>query len=102
MKKTKCALCETYDNSTILHSKNLPLNGISSAEYAPRRKRDYIHYQIVKCNNCNLVRSDPIVDSTLIDNLGKQLLKESIRIQQIRDIFGIRAVDEIRSELNIS
>ena len=69
MKKTKCALCETYDNSTILHSKNLPLNGISSAEYAPRRKRDYIHYQIVKCNNCNLVRSDPIVDSTLIDNL---------------------------------
>ena len=42
------------------------------------------------------------VFSTLIDNLGKQLLKESIRIQQIRDIFGIRAVDEIRSELNIS
>ena len=38
----------------------------------------------------------------LVDNLGKELLKESIRVQQIRDIFGIRAVDEIRSELNIS
>ena len=38
----------------------------------------------------------------LIDNLGKELLKEAIRIPQVRDIFGIRAVDEIRNELNIS
>ena len=38
----------------------------------------------------------------LIDNLGRELLKEAIRIPQVRDIFGIRAVDEIRNELNIS
>ena len=42
------------------------------------------------------------VFSLLKDNLGKELLKEAIRIPQVRDIFGIRAVDEIRSELNIS
>ena len=42
------------------------------------------------------------VFSILMDNLGKELLKEAIRIPQVRDIFGIRAVDEIRSELNIS
>ena len=42
------------------------------------------------------------VFSILIDNLGRELLKESIRIPQVRDIFGIRAVDEIRNELNIS
>ena len=38
----------------------------------------------------------------LIDNLGRELLKEAIRIPQVRDIFVIRAVDEIRNELNIS
>jgi len=38
----------------------------------------------------------------LTDNLGRELLKEAIRIPQVRDIFGIRAVDEIRNELNIS
>jgi len=38
----------------------------------------------------------------LITNLGRDLLKEAIRIPQVRDIFGIRAVDEIRNELNIS
>ena len=42
------------------------------------------------------------VFSILMDNLGKELLKEAIRIPQVRDIFGIRAVDEIRNELNIS
>ena len=42
------------------------------------------------------------VFSILIDSLGKELLKEAIRIPQVRDIFGIRAVDEIRNELNIS
>ena len=40
--------------------------------------------------------------NVLKDNLGKELLKETIRIKQVRDIFGIRAVDEIRTELNIS
>ena len=42
------------------------------------------------------------VFSILIDNLGRELLKEAIKIPQVRDIFGIRAVDEIRNELNIS
>jgi DNA repair exonuclease SbcCD ATPase subunit len=42
------------------------------------------------------------VFSILIDNLGRELLKEAIRIPQVRDIFGIRAVDEIRNELNIA
>jgi hypothetical protein len=32
----------------------------------------------------------------------RDMLKESVRIQQIRDIYGIRAVDEIRNDLNIS
>ena len=42
------------------------------------------------------------VFNVLKDNLGKELLKETIRIKQVRDIFGIRAVDEVRNELNIS
>jgi chromosome segregation ATPase len=41
------------------------------------------------------------VFNVLQNSLGKDLLKETLRIQQVRDIFGIRAVDEIRQELNI-
>ena len=38
----------------------------------------------------------------MLELLGKDLLKETIRIQQVRDIFGIRAVDEIRNELGLT
>ena len=38
----------------------------------------------------------------MLELLGKDLLKEAIRIQQVRDIFGIRAVDEIRNELGLT
>lgn len=39
--------------------------------------------------------------NVLIHKLGKELVKENIRIQQVRDIFGIRGVDEIRKELGL-
>ncbi|NDB91519.1 MAG: chemotaxis protein [Nitrososphaeria archaeon] len=39
--------------------------------------------------------------SVLIGKLGKELVKENIRIAQVRDIFGIRGVDEIRKELGL-
>ena len=38
----------------------------------------------------------------LITELGLDIVKESIRIEQVRDLFGIRAVDEIRRDLNIT
>ena len=38
----------------------------------------------------------------MLELLGKDLLKKTIRIQQVRDIFGIRAVDEIRNELGLT
>jgi len=38
----------------------------------------------------------------LITELGSDIVKESIRMEQVRDLFGIRAVDEIRRELNIT
>ena len=72
MEKTKCALCDIFNNSKILYPENLPVMGISSDDYAPRKKYHSIHYQIVKCKTCNLVRSDPIVDPKLIDNLYEE------------------------------
>ena len=72
MRKTECALCCTQSDHTILYAENLPTAGISSVEYDSRRMRDYMHFQIVKCKTCNLVRSDPIIDPELIDNLYKQ------------------------------
>jgi uncharacterized coiled-coil DUF342 family protein len=42
------------------------------------------------------------VYSILTNAIGRHMFKEAVRIQQVRDIYGIRAVDEIRKDLNIS
>ena len=42
------------------------------------------------------------VYSILTNAIGRDMFKEAVRIQQVRDIYGIRAVDEIRNDLNIS
>ena len=42
------------------------------------------------------------VYSILTNAIGRDMFKETVRIQQVRDIYGIRAVDEIRNDLNIS
>ncbi|MCH7877092.1 MAG: chemotaxis protein [Thaumarchaeota archaeon] len=42
------------------------------------------------------------VYSILTNAIGRDMFKEAVRINQVRDIYGIRAVDEIRNDLNIS
>jgi len=37
----------------------------------------------------------------LVTEIGADLVKESVRMEQVRDLFGIRAVDEVRHDLNI-
>lgn len=39
--------------------------------------------------------------TVLTDKLGKEMIKENIRLNQVRDIFGIRGVDEMRKELGL-
>ncbi|MDE1861944.1 MAG: chemotaxis protein [Thaumarchaeota archaeon] len=38
----------------------------------------------------------------LTSELGAEIVKESLRMEQVRDLFGIRAVDEVRHDLNIT
>ncbi len=67
----------------------------------PNEVRQWAVSKILDCADKWEVRFSDVFN-ILTNNLGRDLLKESIRIKQVRDIFGIRAVDEIRKELNIS
>ena len=62
LKPTKCAICNSFNNSHILFPQRLPIQNLDASPYAPRRKRDFFHYRIVKCKNCGLLRSDPLID----------------------------------------
>ncbi len=67
----------------------------------PLEVRQWAVSKILDCADKWEIRFSDVF-SILANSLGRDLLKESVRIKQVRDIFGIRAVDEIRKELNIS
>ena len=67
----------------------------------PQEVRQWAVSKILDCADKWEIRFGDVY-SILSNSMGRDMLKESIRIQQIRDIYGIRAVDEIRKDLNIS
>jgi chromosome segregation ATPase len=81
-----------FDKISIEADEKIPL---------PYEVRQWAVSKILDCADKWEIRFSDVY-SILTNSIGKDLLKESVRIQQIRDIYGIRAVDEIRNDLNIS
>ena len=69
---TPCAICGTQGNATELYPANFDLEALSPAVFSARRLPDQIHYRLVKCNECGLVRSDPIAALELLSQLYAQ------------------------------
>jgi len=80
-----------FDKLSIESDEKIPL---------PDEVRGWAISKILDCSDRWELRFSDIFN-VIIDKLGRDMVKESINIQQVRDIFGIRAVDEIRKELNI-
>jgi DNA repair exonuclease SbcCD ATPase subunit len=85
-------LINLFDKLSIETDDKIPL---------PHEVRQWAVGKILDCADKWELRFSEVLN-VMAENLGKELLKESIRIPQVRDIFGIRAVDEIRNELGIS
>ncbi len=81
-----------FDRISIESGEKIPL---------PHEVRQWAVGKILDCADKWEVRFSDVY-SILTNAIGRDMLKESIRIQQVRDIYGIRAVDEIRKDLNIS
>ena len=81
-----------FDRISIESGEKIPL---------PHEVRQWAVSKILDCADKWEIRFSDVY-SILSNAIGRDMLKESIRIQQVRDIYGIRAVDEIRKDLNIS
>ena len=80
-----------FDRLSIEAEKKMPL---------PQEVKQWAVAKILDCADRWEVRFTDVF-RLLITQLGSDLVKESLRIDQVRDLFGIRAVDEVRNELNI-
>jgi len=74
LKRIKCPICESDYNYKILYKKNFKLSNLNTKIFSARRLPDKIHYQLVKCNKCGLVRSTPTVDIKYLNLLYKKSL----------------------------
>ncbi len=80
-----------FDRLSLESEKKMPL---------PQEVKQWSISKILDCADRWEIRFTDIF-RLLITQLGRDLVKESLRIEQVRDLFGIRAVDEVRQELNI-
>lgn len=81
-----------FDKISIEAGEKIPL---------PREVRQWAVSKILDCADRWEIRFDEVY-SMLKNTMGKKTLNESLRVQQVRDIYGIRAVDKIRRELDVS
>lgn len=85
---TKCAICNTYANATELYSANFDLQALNPEIFSARRLPDRVHYRIVKCDSCGLVRSDPVADPEIIAQLySKSSFDYSEEITNLKDTY---------------
>lgn len=72
LQATACAICGTMDNATELYAANFDPQSFNPTIFSARRLPDRIHYRMVTCNSCGLVRSDPVIDPEVLSTLYAQ------------------------------
>lgn len=89
MRKINCALCNSKDNFKILHEANFSLKAVDKRVFSARRLPDRLHYRIVKCRQCGLIRSHPILAPKKIASLYKQSrMTYQAEIPYLRKTYG--------------
>jgi len=89
LQATRCAICGTEDNSTELYPANFDDQSFSPAVFSARRLPDRIHYRLVRCSACGLVRSDPVADARVLAKLYREsTLDYSEEIPNLKRTYG--------------
>lgn len=66
-----CPICNSEGDYEVIIKENFEFKDLNINTFSARRLPDRLHYQIVKCNKCKLVRSNPVIDSGRITELYK-------------------------------
>jgi SAM-dependent methyltransferase len=67
----ECPICNSKDDYKVIIKENFEFKDLNINTFSARRLPDRLHYRIVKCNKCKLVRSNPVIDSDIITGLYK-------------------------------
>ncbi len=60
---TRCPICETNSSDREVYAMNFQPQDLNGEVFSARRLPDRLHYRMVRCQRCGLLRSDPILPS---------------------------------------
>src|SRR2546426_925867 len=69
LRPTRCAICGTEGDADELHPPTLDEASFNRRIFSARRLPDRVHYRVVRCRTCGLVRSDPAADQGTLSAL---------------------------------
>lgn len=72
MHPTRCPISGEENDTTEMYPANFDASSLSPAAFSARRLPDGVHFRIVRSNRSGLVRSDPVADTALINELYAQ------------------------------
>ena len=68
---TDCAICEEVGDYAVVYASTVSEHHLTKEIFSARRVPDRVHYQIVKCKKCGLVRSSPVLKTSNLADLYK-------------------------------
>ena len=69
MRHTLCAICDTDRWDRLLYAEALGDGAFTSNRFSARRMPDRVHYRMVRCQNCGLIRSEPVLEEAELAKL---------------------------------
>lgn len=89
LRPTRCAICGSMGNASEIYPARLASDAFSAAIFSARRLPDGIHYRLVQCRSCGLVRSDPAVDPAQIERLyGESAFEYGDEVENLVETYG--------------
>lgn len=86
---TRCAICKGREEATELYPANFSALAFNPDVFSARRLPDRLHYRMVRCNGCGLVRSDPVADAEALARLYAQSRFDySAEVENLRQTYG--------------
>jgi SAM-dependent methyltransferase len=86
---TRCAICGTLDAASELYPANFDFAAFNPEIFSARRLPDRIHYRIVRCDSCGLIRSDPVVGAeTLAQLYAESAFTYDSEVENLKRTYG--------------
>lgn len=86
---TRCAICGTLDEAVELFPENLTPEAFDAKHFSARRLPDRVHYRMVRCKRCGLVRSDPAGDPAQVAGLyARSTFDYQDEVPHLRRTYG--------------